>query len=65
VARERSDLNIDKIDTPLRVVAKKGAYVIPMWEPFALLKASGKPAEFAVLNIGDGESCGQHDRRKR
>lgn len=47
------DLRIEEIQTPLRVATKKDLDVLPMWEPYAFLKAAGKPTEIVVLNTSE------------
>lgn len=42
--------NLDKVTTPLRVVATRGSGVVGMWEPYALLEAMHKPVDLIVLN---------------
>lgn len=43
--------NMDKVTTPLRVVARRDLFgVLNMWEPYALLYEMHKPVEFVVLN---------------
>jgi dipeptidyl aminopeptidase/acylaminoacyl peptidase len=42
--------NLDKVTTPLRVVATRGSGVAGMWEPYALLEAMHKPVDLIVLN---------------
>ena len=42
--------HLDRLSTPLRVVARRDFGVVAMWEPFALLKSMGKPVDLVVLN---------------
>jgi hypothetical protein len=44
------DFHLDRVTTPLRVVATRGAGVVEMWEPYALLEAMHKPVDLVVLN---------------
>jgi dipeptidyl aminopeptidase/acylaminoacyl peptidase len=44
------DFHLDKVATPLRVVATRGAGVVEMWEPYALLEAMHKPVDLVILN---------------
>ena len=44
------ELNVDKIDTPVRVVAKRDIGVLGMWGPYAMLAAAHKPTDLVVLN---------------
>lgn len=47
------DFNLEKVSAPLRIVATRGAGVVEMWEPYAILEAMHKPADFIVLNTGE------------
>jgi hypothetical protein len=42
--------NMDRVSTPLRVVATRNGSLIGMWEPYALLQAMHKPVDLVVLN---------------
>ncbi len=42
--------SLDKVVTPLRVVAPRGSGVIEMWEPYALLEDMDKPVDLIVIN---------------
>jgi dipeptidyl aminopeptidase/acylaminoacyl peptidase len=42
--------NMDKVTTPLRVVATRSGSLMEMWEPYALLEAMNKPVDLIVLN---------------
>jgi hypothetical protein len=44
------DFHLDKVSTPLRVVATRGLGVVGMWEPYAILEAMHKPVDLIVLN---------------
>ena len=47
------DFNLEKVSAPLRIVATRGAGVVEMWEPYALLEAMHKPVDLIVLNTGE------------
>lgn len=42
--------NLDKVTTPLRVVATRSGSLIEMWEPYALLEVMHKPVDLIVLD---------------
>jgi hypothetical protein len=42
--------NMDKVTTPLRVVATRDAGLLQMWEPYALLEELHKPVDLVILN---------------
>ena len=42
--------NMDRVTTPLRVVATRSGSLMEMWEPYALLEAMRKPVDLIVLN---------------
>jgi dipeptidyl aminopeptidase/acylaminoacyl peptidase len=44
------DFHLDKVSTPLRVVATRELGVVGMWEPYAILEAMHKPVDLIVLN---------------
>ncbi len=44
------EFNMDKVDTPLQVVAHGRQEVLSMWEPYAVLRFLNKPAELLVLS---------------
>ena len=44
------DFNMDKITTPLRVVATRSGSLLEMWEPYALLEDMQKPVDLIILN---------------
>lgn len=48
--RGSPDFNMDKITTPLRVVATRSGSLLEMWEPYALLEDMQKPVDLIVLN---------------
>lgn len=51
---KRSPLfNMDRVTTPLRVVATRSGSLIEMWEPYALLDAMHKPVDLIVLNTNE------------
>jgi hypothetical protein len=45
--------NMDKLTTPLRVVATRSGSLNEMWEPYALLEAMHKPVDLIVLNTDE------------
>jgi hypothetical protein len=44
------DFNMDKVNTPLRVVATRSGSLLEMWEPYALLEDMQKPVDLIILN---------------
>lgn len=42
--------NLDRLTTPLRVVATEDAGILEMWEPYAVLRRQGKPVDLVVLH---------------
>jgi hypothetical protein len=45
------EFQMDKVTTPLRIVANKtGPSILYMWEPYALLHEMNQPAEFVILD---------------
>jgi len=44
------EFNLDKVDTPLRIVGLGTISGATMWEPYALLREMHKPVEFVLLN---------------
>jgi dipeptidyl aminopeptidase/acylaminoacyl peptidase len=51
---ERSpEFNMDKVTTPLRVVARGELGSLSMWEPYALLREMHKPVEFVRLDTNE------------
>ncbi len=42
--------NLDRVTTPLRVVAPRSDGVLEMWEPYALLEEMHKPVDLIILN---------------
>ena len=44
------DFNMDKVTTPLRVVATRSGSLLEMWEPYALLEDMQKPVDLIILN---------------
>ena len=48
--KKSPDFNMHSVTTPLRVVATRGAGVLEMWEPYALLERMHKPVDLIVLN---------------
>ncbi len=51
---ERSpEFNLNKINAPLRVVAKRGLGTLFMWEPYAMLRVLKKPVDLLVINTNE------------
>jgi dipeptidyl aminopeptidase/acylaminoacyl peptidase len=51
---ERSpEFNMDKVTSPLRIVARGELGSLAMWEPYALLREMHKPVEFVRLNTNE------------
>jgi dipeptidyl aminopeptidase/acylaminoacyl peptidase len=47
---ERSpEFNLDRVHTPLQIVALSPESVLPMWEPYAMLQSLRKPVDLIVL----------------
>jgi len=46
------DFNLDKVRTPLQVVAKGRPALLQMWEPYAALRYLNKPVDLIVLRQG-------------
>jgi len=44
------DFNMDKVTTPLRVVATRSGSLLEMWEPYALLEDMQRPVDLVILN---------------
>jgi dipeptidyl aminopeptidase/acylaminoacyl peptidase len=42
--------NMSKVATPLRIVSRRGAGLLEMWEPYVLLEEMHKPVDLIVLN---------------
>jgi dipeptidyl aminopeptidase/acylaminoacyl peptidase len=51
--RASPDFNMDKVASPLRVVAEGNDGAIEMWEPYALLEALHKPVDLIILNTSE------------
>ena len=45
--------NMDKVTTPLRVVATRGGSVLGMWGTYAVLEDLRKPVDLIVLNTDE------------
>jgi hypothetical protein len=51
---ERSpEFNMDRVTTPLRIVARGELGSLSMWEPYALLREMHKPVEFVRLDTNE------------
>jgi dipeptidyl aminopeptidase/acylaminoacyl peptidase len=48
--RESPEFNLDRVTTPLRIVARRGGGINEMLEPYALLERAQKPVDLIVLN---------------
>jgi dienelactone hydrolase len=48
--RRAPDFNMEKVDTPLQVVALGRVSLLSMWEPYAALRYLRKPVDLVVLN---------------
>lgn len=51
--RASPDFNMDKVASPLMVVAAGRTGVLGMWEPYAALRYLNKPVDFIVLNTDE------------
>lgn len=45
--------HMEKVTTPLRVVATESGSLFEMWEPYALLEELGRPVDLVVLNTDE------------
>jgi dipeptidyl aminopeptidase/acylaminoacyl peptidase len=51
--KKSPEFNVDKVKTPLQVVAAGRAGVLFMWEPYAALRYLNKPVDLVVLNSSE------------